>query len=332
MTMKRRKLLSSGKTVSEIGLGCMSFAGFYGPSCATTAHKTLSRAHDLGIDFLDTANVYGLGVSEDIIGSFLKSNPAQFTIATKAGIWRDKIHGNRGFNNKPDYLRAELEGSLRRLGRDHIDLFYVHRRDPDIEIEDVMDTMLSLKAEGKIGGIGFSEISPGSLRRAARVGTVDAVQSEYSLWTRQPDLGLLNTCHEVGAALVPYAPLGRGILADRTLDPATFDDADFRKKNPRFTGANFTYNMERVSAFKALAADLGITSTALALAWCLARGDRVIPIPGTRTADHLSQCAAASAFDISDDIMNTLERILPIGWAHGDRYSRAQWNGPEGYC
>lgn len=330
--MKRRQLLKSGKTVSEIGLGCMSFAGFYGPASVADAHDTLARASDLGIDFLDTANVYGMGVSEERMGSFLRGNASKFTIATKAGIWRDKAHGNRGFNNKPDHLRHELEGSLRRLGLDRVDLFYVHRRDPEIEIEDVMETMLALKAEGKIGGIGFSEISPASLRRAVRVGTVDAVQSEYSLWTRQPDLGLLNTCDEVGAALVPYAPLGRGILADRPLDPASFCDADFRKKNPRFIGANFIHNMERVSAFEALAADLGITSTALALAWCLARGDRVIPIPGTRSADHLSQCAVASAFDMSDDIMNALERILPIGWAHGDRYSQAQWNGPEGYC
>ena len=330
--MKRRQLLRSGKTVSEIGLGCMSFAGFYGPSSVKTAHETLARACDLGIDFLDTANVYGLGLSEEIIGSFLKENPSQFTIGTKAGIWRDKTHGSRGFNNNPAYLRAELEGSLRRLGREHVELFYVHRRDPEIEIEDVMETMLAFKAEGKIGGIGFSEIAPASLRRAVRIGAVDAVQSEYSLWTRQPDLGLLNTCTELGVALVPYAPLGRGILADKPLDPTTFGDTDFRTGNPRFKEPNFTYNMARVNSFKSMAADIGITSTALALAWCLARGARVIPIPGTRTADHLSQCAAASAFDMTDDIMRELERILPIGWAHGDRYSQAQWNGPEGYC
>lgn len=330
--MKRRQLLKSGTTVSEIGLGCMSFAGFYGPSTVPQAHETLARASDLGIDFLDTANVYGLGVSEEVIGSYLNGNPSKFTIATKAGIWRDKTHGNRGFNNKPAYLREELEGSLSRLGVDHVDLFYVHRRDRDLEIEEVMETMLALKAEGKIGGIGFSEISPASLRRASDVGPVDAVQSEYSLWTRQPDLGLLNTCVELDVALVPYAPLGRGILADKTLDPATFGDTDFRKGNPRFTGQNFKHNMGRVDRFKSLAADLGVTSTALALAWCLARGDRIIPIPGTRTAEHLSQCASASAFTMTDDIMAQIERVLPIGWAHGDRYSQAQWNGPEGYC
>lgn len=330
--MKRRQLLKSQKTVSEIGLGCMSFAGFYGPASVEDAHETLARACDLGIDFLDTANVYGLGLSEEIIGSFLKGDASKFTIATKAGIWRDKTHGNRGFNNKPSYLRNELEGSLRRLGLDHVALFYVHRRDPEVEIEALMETLLAFKKEGKIGGIGFSEISPATLRRAAMVGAVDAVQSEYSLWTRQPDLGLLTACDELDVALVPYAPLGRGILADRILDPGMFGDRDFRKGNPRFQEPNFTHNMARLEGFKALAAQLGTTSTALALAWCLARGERIIPIPGTRTADHLSQCADASAFVMTDDIMAELERLLPVGWAHGDRYSQAQWNGPEGYC
>lgn len=330
--MKRRQLLKSGKMVSQIGLGCMSFAGFYGPSSAREAHETLGKARDLGIDFLDTANVYGLGVSETLIGSYLKGSASHFTIATKAGIWRDKTHENRGFNNKAAYLRGELEGSLRRLGLDHVDLFYVHRRDPGVEIEEVMETLLAFKTEGKIGGIGFSEISPATLRRAVAVGVVDAVQSEYSLWTRQPDLGLLTTCRELDVALVPYAPLGRGILADKPLDPASFVDTDFRKRNPRFTGANFAHNMNHVTAFKTFAADMGITSTALALAWCLARGDRIIPIPGTRTAQHLSQCAAASEVTMTPEIMAQLERIMPIGWAHGDRYSRDQWNGPEGYC
>lgn len=176
--MKKRRLLQSGKMVSEIGLGCMSFGGFYGATDETESHATLAAALDLGIDLLDTANVYGMGISETVIGTFLKGDTSKFTIATKAGIWRDKEHGNRGFNNKPDYLRSELEGSLKRMGIDHVDLFYVHRRDRELQIEDVMETLLALKAEGKIGGIGFSEISPASLRRAAAVGPVDAVQSE----------------------------------------------------------------------------------------------------------------------------------------------------------
>lgn len=330
--MKRRILTKAHKSVSEIGLGCMSFAGFYGPSTKEEAHRTLARALDLGIDFLDTANVYGLGHSERVIGSFLKGDVSKFTIATKAGIWRDKEHGNRGFNNTRQYLHAELEGSLLRLGIEHVDLFYVHRRDPAVEIEEVMETLLALKQDGKIGGIGFSEIAPATLRRAMAVGQVDAVQSEYSLWTRQPDLGLLNACKELDVALVPYAPLGRGMLADKPLDPAAFGDTDFRRMNPRFNEPNFSLNVAQVARFKSFAAEVATTSTALALAWCLARGDRIIPIPGTRTAEHLTQCAAASAFNMTDEIMAELERLLPVGWAHGDRYSRAQWNGPEGYC
>lgn len=310
----------------------MSFAGFYGPASEPEAHDTLAAARELGIDFLDTANVYGLGLSEEIIGRFLTRNRSDFTIATKAGIWRDREHGNRGIRNDRDYLRAELEGSLRRLGLDHVDLFYVHRRDRSVEIEEVMGTLLDLKAEGKIGGIGFSEIAPASLRRAVAVGPVDAVQSEYSLWTRQPDLGLLQACRELGVALVAYSPLGRGMFADRTPNPAAFTDQDFRKHNPRFEQPNFDHNVSRLAQFKAYAADHGVSTSAMALAWCLARGEHVIPIPGTRTAGHLAECAVGASIDLNADMMAEIERILPVGWAHGDRYSAAQWNGPEGYC
>lgn len=330
--MKKRRLLKSGKMVSEIGLGCMSFAGFYGATNEAESHATLAAALDLGIDLLDTANVYGLGISETVIGTFLKGDASKFTIATKAGIWRDKEHGNRGFNNKPDYLRSELEGSLKRLGLDQVDLFYVHRRDREIEIEEVMETLLALKAEGKIGGIGFSEISPASLRRAVAVGPVDVVQSEYSLWSRQPDLGMLQTCKDLEVALVAYSPLARGMVSSVTPDPSTFIEKDFRKNNPRFLGPSFEFNLPYTQAFKAYAQEKGTTATALALAWCLARAEHIIPIPGTRTPEHLAECAAASALTVTSDMMAEIESILPAGWAHGDRYSQAQWNGPEGYC
>lgn len=330
--MKQRQLRADGMMVSEIGLGCMSFAGFYGPTTETEAHETLAAALDMGINFLDTANVYGMGLSEQIIGSFLKGDADKFTIATKGAIWRDPDTGERGFNNTADHLRAELTKSLTRLGLDHVALYYIHRRDPDLQIEEVMHTLLALKSEGLIGGIGFSEISPASLRRACAVGPVDAVQSEYSLWTRYPDLGMLQTCAELGVAFVPFSPVGRGIFGTKTPDPAQFSDTDFRKDSPRFSEPNFTCNVEQVEKFKAFAADLGTSSIALAMAWCLARGDHLIPIPGTRTAAHLAECAAGSAFAMTDDIMAEIERILPVGWAHGDRYTRAQWLGPEGYC
>lgn len=332
MSVKKRQLLQSGTKVSEIGLGCMSFAGFYGTSTEEEARWTLSTAADLGIDFLDTANVYGLGLSEERVGSFLKGDRSRFKVATKAGIWRDREHGNRGFNNRPDYLRGELDGSLSLLGLEQVDLFYVHRRDHEVPIEDVMGTLLDLKAEGKIAGIGFSEIAPASLRRASAVGPVDAVQSEYSLWSRLPDLGMIQTCKELGVALVSYSPLGRGMFADAAPDPARFSDTDFRKNNPRFQPPNFEFNLRVLDRFKAYAADHGASTTTLAIAWCLARAAHLIPIPGTRSPKHLAECAAGSAFDITPGMMAEIEHILPVGWAHGDRYSKEQWNGPEGYC
>lgn len=330
--MKQRKLLGQGGSVSEIGLGCMNFTGFYGPSSVEEAHATMAAALDVGIDFFDTSNIYGFGRSEAFIGSFLKATGAQVTTATKAGIWRDEEHGNRGFNNQRGYLREQLEASLRRLNVDRVDLFYIHRRDPSLEIEEVMETLLTFKKEGKIGGIGFSEIAPSSLRRAAAVGQVDAVQSEYSLWTRQPELGLLQTCKSLGVALVPYSPLGRGIFAGRRLDPMMFADGDWRRRNPRFCAPNFQHNMQMVRGFEDFARELGISPATLAVGWCLSRGPHVLPIPGTRKPEHIRECAAASDFDFTAEIGERLEALLPVGWAHGDRYAPEQWNGPEGYC
>lgn len=330
--MQQRRLRQDGKAVSEIGLGCWSFAGSYGPTTEAEAHETLAAARDFGVNFLDTANVYGMGTSEQIIGSFLKGNANGFTIATKAGIWRDPDTGKRGFNNKADYLRQELEASLTRLGLEHVDLYYMHRRDQDVPVEEVMQTLLKFKTEGKIGGIGFSEISPATLRRAMSVGPVDAVQSEYSLWTRQPELGMIQTCEELDVAFVPFSPLGRGIFAPKPPDPSTFPDGHFRKGTPRFSDPNFKYNIIQVEGFKSLAQDLEVSSVTLALAWCLAQGDHLIPIPGTRSAGHLKDCVDAASFEMTVEIMMAIETVLPVGWAHGDRYTREQWVGVEGYC
>ncbi|MFK7879407.1 aldo/keto reductase [Roseobacter sp.] len=330
--MKKRQIRQDGKKVSEVGLGCWSFGGSYGPTTEAEAHNTLSAALDFGVTFLDTANVYGMGVSETIIGTFLKGNAGRFTIATKAGIWRDPETGIRGFNNKPAYLRDQLEGSLSKLGLDHVDLFYMHRRDQDVPIEEVMETLLRFKTEGKIGGVGFSEISPASLRRAHAVGPVDAVQSEYSLWTRQPELGMIQTCAALGVAFVPFSPLGRGIFAPVPPDPSTFEPGHFRKDTPRFSEPNFSQNLQQIAGFKALAGDLGLSPITLALAWCLNQGDHLIPIPGTRSAAHLKDCVAASDVAMTPETMRAIEEILPVGWAHGDRYTHAQWIGIEGYC
>ena len=330
--MKHRQLGKSGPAVSAIGLGCWNFAGPYGPTTEQESHATLAAAREIGINLIDTANVYGMGVSETVIGNYLRNNPGHFRIATKAGICRDSSTGARSFNNSPEHLRSELEGSLKRLGVDHVDLYYIHRREAERPIEEVVDTLLTFRQEGKIGGFGFSEISPASLRVAHEISPVKAVQSEYSLWTRQPEMGLVDACRELGTALVAFCPLGRGIFAAHDPDPAGFGDADFRRSNPRFTEPHFSRNVRAVAPFKAYARDIGTTPVALAIAWLLSRGEHVIPIPGTRSADHLRECALAMELELDQTMLAEIDRLLPVGFAHGDRYSREQWNGVEGYC
>ena len=330
--MKKRSLGSGGPMVSEIGLGCWSFAGAYGPTDETTSHRTLAMAQELGIDFLDTANVYGNGVSERFIGSFIKDRPNDFKIATKAGIYRDPETKVRGFNNSPEHLRTELENSLTRLGVDHVALYYIHRRDQDYPIEDVMETLVRFKDEGKIGGIGFSEIAPASLRRAHAVHPVMAVQSEYSLWSRMPELGVIQACAELGVAFVPFSPLGRGVFGAKMPDPEAFGETDFRRGTPRFSAPNFSYNVSAIEPFKTYAADIGTTPAALAIAWTLAQGAHLLPIPGTRSADHLADCANATNLNLTKEQLVEISLILPPGFAHGDRYSEAQLPGAERYC
>ncbi|MEM1198808.1 MAG: aldo/keto reductase [Pseudomonadota bacterium] len=328
--MKQRQLGQDGPMVSALGLGCWSFAGAYGPTTEAESHETLDKCLELGIDFLDTANVYR--GSEKIIGNYITSRPGAFKIATKGGITRDPDTNERIFNNRPEHLRKVLETSLSDLGVEHVELYYIHRREEAVPIEDVMGTLLRFKEEGKIGGIGFSEISPASLRRAHAVHPVMAVQNEYSLWSRMPDLGLVQTCKELGVTFVPFSPLGRGVLTSRELDPSTFPDSDFRKNNPRFLEPNFSHNMKALAPFKAFAAEMGATPAELAIAWCIARGEHLIPIPGTRSAANLEDCARGAARDLGADEMAEIERILPVGFAHGDRYSVAQLPGAERYC
>ncbi len=330
--MHKRQLGRGGPMVSAIGLGCWSFAGAYGPTTEAESHATLAAALELGVDFLDTANVYGGGVSERAIGSFIKIHPGRFTIATKGGIRRDPVTNIRSFDNSPEHLRQALETSLSNLGLDHVELYYIHRREPDRPIEEVMDTLVRFKQEGKIGGIGFSEISPASLRRAHAVHPVMAVQSEYSLWSRMPELGMIQACKDLGVAFVPFSPLGRGMFATKTPDPANFSDGDFRINNPRFLEPDFGYNVAAIEPFKLLAADLGSTPATLAMAWVLAQGDHLIPIPGTRTPVHLHEDLAGADVQLSPDDLAEIARILPPGFAHGDRYSQAQLAGAERYC
>lgn len=327
--MQQRRLGMGGPMVGAIGLGCMSFGGFYGPTDQAESHRTLARALDLGVDHLDTSNIYGDGVSEMVMGAFLKDHPHRFKIATKGGIQRKPT---RSYDNSPAYLRECLEGSLRRLGVEHVDLFYVHRREQARPIEEVVETLVRFKEEGKIGGIGLSEISPGTLERASAVHPIMAVQNEYSLWTRLPELGLIQACERLGTTLVAFSPLARGMFADRLPDPATFRDGEFRKHNPRFVEPNFGYNAKAVRRFVDYARDKGRSPAALALAWTLARSPQVIPIPGTRTAAHLEEDARGASIALDANDMAEIEAILPVGFAHGDRYSDSQTIGTERYC
>lgn len=326
--MIRRKLGRTGPEVSAIGLGCMSFAGFYGATDREESLACLDAARDLGIDFLDTAELYGMGVSEEAIGAWMKSRGAAFQIATKGGIIPKPV---RHFNNSPDYFRDALEKSLKRLGVERIALYYAHRHDAETPVEDVAGTLSRFVEEGKIGGIGFSEIAPTTLRRAHAVHPVAAIQNEYSLWTRQPELGMLQATAELGVAFVAFSPLGRGIFAEVPPDPATFAETDFRRTNPRFVEPNFTANVAHVAAFRDFCHARGWTVPAAAVAWTLHRADHVISIPGTRSAAHLRDLAKAAEIAFTDADRQEIERILPVGFAHGPRYSETQHKGVPVY-
>ncbi|WP_417260126.1 aldo/keto reductase [Celeribacter sp.] len=318
--------------VSAIGFGAMSFAGFFGPADDAVSMQTMADVLEVGIDFWDTSNIYGMGRSETLIGQFFAQNPQaskDVVLATKAGI----IPGPpRRFDNSEDYIRGELDASLKRLNRDHVELYYIHRRDPDIAVEAVAETMGKLIDEGLIGGWGLSEVSPTTIRRAHNVTPVMAVQNEYSLWSRQPELGVLGTCAALGITFVPFSPLGRGVLSDVDLNPPTFEAHDFRKANPRFTEPNWSDNMERVRAFRTLAASKGLPTSALALAWVLNQGDHIIPIPGSRTGTHVRDWLQAATLALSPADMAEIDAVLPAGWAYGDRYAPEQRQGVENFA
>jgi aryl-alcohol dehydrogenase-like predicted oxidoreductase len=328
--MQKRRLGAGGPEVSAIGVGAMSFAGVYGRTTEAEAHAVLAAALELGIDHIDTSNVYGMGLSERMIGSF--PDKGSFRIATKAAIRNDPATRRRWFDNSAAHLASELDGSLKRLGVETVDLFYVHRRDPEVPIEAVTETLAGLVKAGKTRAIGFSEIAPASLRRAAAVHPVAAVQSEYSLATRLPDLGLVQACEALGTALVAFSPVNRGILTDTPVTPERVAASEFLSNNPRFTGENFAANLALTDGFRRLAAEMGTSAAALATGWLLARSPAVIPIPGTRSPAHLAEHAAGAALALDDAALARIEAVLPVGWAHGDRYSPTQNVGPERYC
>ncbi len=332
--MKTRTFGKLGPPVGAIGFGAMSFGGFYGPTTEAESHAALTACLESGTTHWDTSNVYGPEISETVIGTYFKAHRGarqSVHLATKGGIRRKPGSSERVFDNSPAYLRECLEASLRRLGVENVDLYYIHRRDPSRPIEAIMETLLDFKSEGKISGIGMSEIAPTTLRAAARVGHVDAVQSEYSIWTRTPELGLIQACKALGTAFVPFSPLGRGIFTGKVRSIESFGKADFRRGNPRFTEPNFTANLEALEALNAFARARGVTPGQVSLAWVLAQGDHLIPIPGTRYATNVHENAGAAALTLTADDLAELTRVLPAGFAHGDRYTPDQWIGPERY-
>lgn len=332
--MQKRKLGANGPEVGCIGYGAMSFSDMYGPTNQTESHAILNACRDLGVTHLDSANVYGMGKSEAAIGTYLQANPSardEFVIATKATITRD-ADGNRCFDNSLEHLEAELDKSLHRLGVDCVDLFYAHRRDPRLTPEETAANLGRLVEKGKTRAIGLSEISPATLRRAMTAFPIAAVQSEYSLSTRFPDLGLVQTCAELGVAMVAFSPVGRSLLTDNPIPSARIPDLPFLAGNPRFMEPNLTENLKITNGLRNLATEMGTSAAALAIAWLLGRGEHVIPIPGTRNIEHFQECIAGANLTLSDVDFERIEAVLPVGWAHGDRYSEEQWIGPERYC
>ena len=326
--MRQRQLGRNGPQVSALGLGCLSFGGTFGPTTEADSLATLDAAWEAGITFLDTANKYGEGISETVIGKWLKQSGHRPHIATKAAFTDDPA---RRIDNRPEYMRAELEGSLKRLGLDHVTLFYAHRHDPQIPAEDLAGTMQRFVEEGKILGYGLSEIGPYTLERAHAVHPVMAVQNEYSLWTRTPELGLIQRCAQLGVAFVPFSPLARGVFGTPMADPANFAQGEFRARIPRFHPENWPHNRTILTAFHAMATARGFTPAALALAWLLDRAPHILPIPGTRTPGHLRAWSMAPEIDLTDDDREEIDRLLPIGWAWGDRYDDLQAQTVERY-
>lgn len=331
--MKLTRLGAEGPEITQFGLGAMSFAGIYGNASEEESHAVLDACREAGVSHIDTSNVYGMGRSEEIIGTWLAAHPGArdaLTIATKAGITRKD--GVRCFDNSSEHLESELDGSLARMGIEAVDLFYVHRREAERPIEEVAGTLAGLVAKGKARAVGFSEIAPTSLRRAATETHIAAVQSEYSLSTRAPELGLVQACAELGTALVAFSPVGRAYLTDAPFDRDKVQSMGFTKGNPRFVEPNYSANIAATDRFRAIAADMGEPAAALAIAWLIAQGDHVIPIPGTKDTGHLGELIRGAEISLSPEDLDRIEAVLPVGWAHGDRYDDDQWVGPERYC
>jgi len=320
--MKTRKLGKNGPDVSAQGLGCMGMSEFYGPGDEKESIATLETALDLGITFWDTSDAYGPHTNEELIGRVLSGRRDRVFLATKFGIVRDPNDpSKRGISGRPEYVRESVEGSLRRLKTDHIDLYYQHRVDASVPIEETVGAMARLVEEGKVRYLGLSEASAESIRKAAGVHRITALQSEYSLWTRDPETtGTLAACREHDIGLVAYSPLGRGFLTGAITSPDDFAEDDYRRSNPRFEGENFTKNLEIVEKVRRFAADKGCTPGQLALAWVLAKGEDIVPIPGTKRVKYLKENAGADDVSLTATEIAEIDAVFPPDAALGDRY------------
>lgn len=318
--MKMRKLGRNGPEVSAVGLGCMGMSAFYGGADEAQSIAVIHRALDLGVTLFDTAEMYGPHTNEVLLGKALKARRDEAFIATKFGINRQP-DGSAITDGSPANVRRAVEGSLSRLGVDHIDLYYQHRIDPNTPIEETVGAMAELVKEGKVRFLGLSEAAPATLRRAHAEHPITALQTEYSLWSRDPEDELLGVVRELGIGFVPYSPLGRGFLSGEIKSIDDLAPDDFRRTNPRFSGDNFQKNLDLVEAVGAIAADKGVTAAQLALAWVLAQGEDLVPIPGTRRIATLEQNAAAADIVLTPDDLARIEAVFPRGAAAGERYA-----------
>jgi len=320
--MERRTLGTQGLTVSAMGLGCMGMSEFYGRAEEKQSIETIHRALDLDVNFLDTADMYGQGDNEVLVGKAIKGRRRHFIIATKFGMVRNGEGQTVGVCGRPEYIRSSCEKSLKRLGIDEIDLYYQHRVDREVPIEDTVGEMSRLVEEGKVLYLGLSEAGPENLIRAYAVHPISALETEYSLWTRDPEEEIIPTCRDLGIGFVPYSPLGRALLAGKVLDPGEFrKEGDSRLvRFPRFQGKNFEKNLRLVRGLMEVADRLSCTAAQLALAWVLIQGEDIVPIPGTTKPRHLEENIAAINIELSEDDLAELARLFPPGVASGDRY------------